>query len=127
MRTRIARVCLAVGLILFASGFFVLGDCPEWYALASAFTGISVWFGSGLTRRYAIVCLVASIALTGLEAYSKGKHAEKKREWRKQLEEKHNSAESNHPAVGKAGIASRFAEPVRGELQSYEVLLLLWS
>jgi len=95
---------LAVGLILFASGFFVLGDCPEWYALAAAFTGASVWFGSGMTRRWAIVCLVASIVVTGLEAYSKLNHAEKKREWRKKLGDKQNAAESNQPNSGKAGL-----------------------
>ncbi len=68
MRTRIVRVCLAVGLMLFFSGFLVLGDCPEWYGLAAAFKGVGVWLGTGTTRRWAIVLLAASLAMTGLEA-----------------------------------------------------------
>jgi hypothetical protein len=103
MRTRITRVCLAVGVALFFSGFLVLGDCPEWYALAAAFTGVGVWFGTGMTRLWAIVLLVASLVVTGLEAYAKVKHAERRREWRKKIEDKQTAPESNKPAAGNAG------------------------
>lgn len=109
MRTRIVRVSFAVSLMLFLSGFLVLGDCPEWYALAASFAGVGVWLGTGVTRRWAIVLLVASLAMTGLELYSKVKHTERKREWRKKIEDKETAPEANRPAAGKAGIAPEFA------------------
>jgi hypothetical protein len=96
-------------LILFLSGFSILGDCPEWYALAAAFTTVGVWFGTAMTRRWATVLLLACVVMTGLEAYSKVVHAERKREWRKNMEDRQTVPESNKPAAGNAGTTPPLA------------------
>jgi membrane protein implicated in regulation of membrane protease activity len=96
VRMRIARICLAVGLVLFFSGFLVLCDCPEWFALAAAFTGIGVWLGTGRTRWWAIALFVAALLVTGLESYAKVKHEDKKRELRKKIQDREILPGSNN-------------------------------
>jgi len=71
MKPRIAKISLVVALVLFFSGFFVLCDCPGWYALAAGFAGITVWLGSGRTHKWATFWMIASLAFTALQAYAK--------------------------------------------------------
>jgi hypothetical protein len=66
MKPSVARISLAVAVVLFFTGFGVLCACPGWYALAAGFAGISVWAGTGRTRKWAIVFLVASLIFTAL-------------------------------------------------------------
>jgi hypothetical protein len=59
---------LIIACVFFFSGFLILCDCPSWYAIAAGFAGISAWAGRGRTRKWAIVCLVASLIVAGMEA-----------------------------------------------------------
>ena len=108
MKTRIARICLAVGLVLFFSGTLILCDCPGWFALAAAFIGVAVWLGAGKTRQWAVVCLIGALLATGLEAYEKVRHERMKRELRKKIEDKKSVPRSNNPAAGNAGWTSQW-------------------
>jgi hypothetical protein len=60
VKARIARISLAVSATLFFMGFFVLGYCPEWYALAAGFAGLAAWKSAGRTRAWAMIWLIAS-------------------------------------------------------------------
>jgi hypothetical protein len=69
VKPRIARISLVVACILFFTGFLVLCACPGWYALAAGFAGVAVWAGSGRTRAWAVVFLVASLIFTGIATF----------------------------------------------------------
>jgi hypothetical protein len=62
---------LAVACVQFVISLFVLCYCPEMYAVAAAFAGLSVWLGNGTTRRVALVCLVVSLVMTGVDTAGK--------------------------------------------------------
>jgi hypothetical protein len=70
MKSKIARGCLALAVVIFFSGFFVLCACPEFYAAAAIFAGVATWMSTGRPRLWAIVILVASLILTVWEIYS---------------------------------------------------------
>ncbi|HXD00421.1 MAG TPA: hypothetical protein VN048_13850 [Verrucomicrobiae bacterium] len=70
MKARIAKISLAIAWILFFTGFLILCDCPGWYALAAGFAGIAVWAAKGRTRTWAIVCLVVSVIVVGLNIFA---------------------------------------------------------
>ncbi|MFO1487258.1 MAG: hypothetical protein U1F65_02160 [Verrucomicrobiota bacterium] len=99
MKLSIARICLGVGLILFFSGFFVLCDCPGWFALAAGFIGVSALLGAGKSREWAIVWFFAALLVTGMEVYAKFRHKEKKRELlQKMVERERAMASTNKPS-----------------------------
>jgi hypothetical protein len=47
LKARVGRIALALAVILFVSGFFMLCDCPGMYALAAALAAVAAWAGNG--------------------------------------------------------------------------------
>ena len=56
----IARISLTVAWVFFVTGFFVLCDCPGWYAIAMGFALDAVWLSRGRRRVIASFCAVLS-------------------------------------------------------------------
>jgi len=75
-KSSVARISLAVALVLFFTGFFVMCACPGWYALAAGFAGVTVWFGAGRIRAWGVLWLVASLALTAMHVYAKAQESQ---------------------------------------------------
>jgi len=103
VKPRVARISLTIAVILFFSGFFVLCDCPGWYALASAFAGAAVWSGAGRTRGWAVAFLISSLILTGFHTYGKIEEHRRSIERRRRLEQRHNKADRPRSLDSKSG------------------------
>ena len=88
MKTRIARISLAVAVTLFFTGFLVLCNCPGWYALAATFAAVSAWLGSQRTRFWGVILVAGSLVLAAGHTYGKLREREQMREIRRRYEEK---------------------------------------
>jgi hypothetical protein len=62
MRQKAARVCLAIAVIWFILGGFVLGNAPEWFVISAAFAALAAFLGVRWVRLSGVVLVVASIA-----------------------------------------------------------------
>jgi hypothetical protein len=111
VRIRIAKISLAVALVLFFSGFLVLCYCPGWYALAAGFAGVTVWLGAGRTRAWGILWVVASLVLTAVHGYAKVREAEKVREIRQRYEQKQRQDTNSIRPPNKPDGANRRQHP----------------
>jgi hypothetical protein len=69
VKPRLANVSLAAASVLFLSGFFILCECPGWFAVAAGFAGLAALTSKGKLRMCAIGLLICSLAATGIETY----------------------------------------------------------
>src|SRR5260370_4034 len=92
-KSSVAKVSLTVATVLFVSGFFLLCDCPGWYALASTFAGVAAWYGAERIRKLAIACFVRSLVMTGIHTYGKIDDYRRSIERRRKLEQKRTTRE----------------------------------
>jgi hypothetical protein len=71
VKKSLSEICLAVSIVFFFLGFFILCECPGWYAVASALAAVPAWKGIAQTRRWGVIALFASLAMTIVHAIMK--------------------------------------------------------
>jgi hypothetical protein len=55
MKPRIAKISLAVAIVLFFGGFGMLCACPGFYVLAAVFEGVAACLSAGRMRVWSLV------------------------------------------------------------------------
>jgi hypothetical protein len=69
----LSKICLAVSVILFFLGFFILCYCPGWDVIVAGFSIVPAWKGTLKIRRWGIICLIACLAMAVVHAIAQFK------------------------------------------------------
>lgn len=70
VRNRIARISLALGVLVLVFAGMILCACPSLYILAMGFMAVGVCGGTGRTRKWAIGCLAAAVIISAMAAFA---------------------------------------------------------
>jgi hypothetical protein len=67
MKPRIAKISLAVAIVLFFGGFGMLCACPGFYVLAAVFAGVAACLSAGRMRVWSLVCTAVCLIGAGTD------------------------------------------------------------
>jgi hypothetical protein len=86
IRLVLAKFAVGISALLFFAGYLVLCYCPGWYATAAVFAGIGAVLGTGRTRFWSTLMLLASLTWTVMHSELELADKERWRERRRRAE-----------------------------------------
>jgi hypothetical protein len=69
MKLDLAKISLALSIVMFVSGFMILCDCPGWFGISALFAAFAAWKSKGRFRICSLALLAAALLIASAQLF----------------------------------------------------------